>query len=68
MSKYMVYLTIMVPMAASIEVDADNEDEAHAKAKKAVIESRDYEPIDFDGNNIDIIETDITIDEVEITK
>jgi hypothetical protein len=65
MPRFNVMLTITAPVSTSIEVNAPNARTAAAKAVQHVLESPDYRILDFDGNSIDILKDDVTVDEVE---
>jgi len=65
MPRFNVMLTVTVPVSAAIEVEAPNERAAIVKATRVVMESRDYQILDFDGNPVETLKRDIAVDGVE---
>jgi len=65
MPKFNVGITVNAPISTIVEVEAETEDEAEEMARNIVLNDNSYGIKDFDGNYIDVLDSDLTTDSID---
>jgi len=65
MPKFNVSLSVRPVISHLIEIEADSEEQAITKAIEMVTKEKGRLPLDYDGNYVEVLSDDVTINEVE---